>query len=158
MKQHLQRIYLDTSVFGGYYETEFELYSKMLFQKIIKGEIILLYSQITEIELSRAPNNVQKLIQQIPEDYIEFLSITDEARELAKQYIAEKVVGKTSNSDCLHIAIATISNADILASWNFKHIVNINRIRGYNGINIKNGFRMLEIRTPREIITYEKEK
>ena len=49
-------------------------------------------------------------------------------------------------------------NPDILASWNFKHIVNISRIRGYNGINIKNGYRMLEIRTPREIISYEKEK
>ena len=156
MKPHVQRIYVDTSVFGGYYEPEFESHTRPLFNKIRKGEIILLYSQMTEIELSRAPENVKKLVKQIPEQHIEFLSITDEASNLAKQYIAEKVVGKTSNSDCLHIAIATINNADILASWNFKHIVNINRIRGYNAINLKNGFRMLEIRTPREIITNEK--
>ncbi len=130
MKQHLQRIYIDTSVFGGYFETEFEMHTKMLFQKIMKGEIIMLYSQMTEIELSKAPENVQKLVKQILESHIEFLSITDEAEELAKQYIAEKVVGKTSNSDCVHIAIATINNADILASWNFKHIVNINLIIG----------------------------
>lgn len=158
MKQHVPRIYIDTSVFGGYFEKEFEKHTKILFQKIMKGEIILLYSQMTEIELSKAPDNIQKLVKQIPEAHIEFLSITNEAEALAKQYIAEKVVGKTSNSDCLHIAIATVNNADILASWNFKHIVNINRIRGYNGINHKNGYRMLEIRTPREIIAYEKEK
>ena len=158
MKKHIQRIYIDTSVFGGYFETEFELHTKVLFQKIMKGEIILLYSQMTEIELSKAPENIQQLVKQIPEAHIEFLSITHEARDLAKQYIDEKVVGKTSNSDCLHIAIATVNNADILASWNFKHIVNVNRIRGYNGINHKNGFRMLEIRTPREIVSYEKEK
>ena len=156
MKQHPQRIYVDTSVFGGYFETEFDTHTKPLFDKITKGQIILLYSQMTEIELSKAPENVRTLIKRIPEQHIEFLTVTDEARYLAKQYITEKVVGKTSNSDCLHIAIATINNADILASWNFKHIVNINRIRGYNGINLKNGFRMLEIRTPREIISYEK--
>ena len=158
MTQHTQRFYLDTSVFGGYFEPEFEQHTKLLFGRIMKGEIRLLYSQMTEIELSKSPEHVQKLIKSIPESHIEFLSITDEARDLAKQYIAEKVVGKTSDADCLHIAIATISNADILASWNFKHIVNINRIRGYNGINLKNGYKILEIRTPREIIIYEEEK
>jgi hypothetical protein len=132
MKQHVQRIYVDTSVFGGCYEAEFETHSKLLFQKIMEGNIILLYSQMTEIELSKAPATIKQLVKQIPEKNIEFLSITDEATDLAKQYIDERVVGKTSNSDCLHIAIATINNADILASWNFKHIVNINRIRGYN--------------------------
>jgi hypothetical protein len=80
------------------------------------------------------------------------LSINDEAIDLADKYISENVVGKTSRPDCLHIAIATLHNADVLASWNFKHIVNITRIRGYNGVNYMNGYKMLEIRTPREII------
>jgi hypothetical protein len=68
------------------------------------------------------------------------------------RYIAEKVVGRTSLADCQHIAIATINNADILASWNFKHIVNLNRIRGYNSVNLKEGLRILEIRSPKELI------
>jgi hypothetical protein len=46
MTHHVQRIYVDTSVFGGYYEQEFEIHSKLLFQKIMKGDIILLYSQV----------------------------------------------------------------------------------------------------------------
>jgi hypothetical protein len=83
------------------------------------------------------------------------LEITDEAIDLATDYINEKVVGKTSFADCLHIAIATISRADFLISWNFKHIVNIERIRGYNSINIKKGYKQLEIRSPREFENYE---
>jgi hypothetical protein len=85
----------------------------------------------------------------------EFIEISEEVVELATEYIAEKVVGQTSFADCLHIAIATISRADFLVSWNFKHIVNVQRIRGYNSINIKNGYRLLEIRSPREFEKYE---
>lgn len=74
---------------------------------------------------------------------------------MATQYIAEGVVGQTSLADCLHIALATINRADYLISWNFKHIVNVQRIRGYNSINIKNGYKELEIRSPRDFVIYE---
>jgi len=148
----VERIYLDTSVFGGYFESEFDLWTKILFDKIIQGEIKMLYSQMTEIELGNAPQHIKKLIEEIPEQNIEFLLLTDEANRLAEFYINENVVGKTSLADCIHIALATLNNADILASWNFKHIVNVTRIRGYNSVNYKHGHKILEIRTPREII------
>lgn len=148
----MERIYLDTSVFGGFFEPEFEFWTKLLFDKIIKGEIKMLFSQLTEIELNRAPQYVKNLVKQIPDKHVEFLAITDEANQLAGHYVKENVVGKTSLEDCRHIAIATLNNADILASWNFKHIVNISRIRGYNGVNYKLGHKILEIRTPREIL------
>jgi len=64
-------------------------------------------------------------------------------------------VGKISFSDCLHIALATINKADFLISWNFKHIVSVQRIRGYDSINIKNGYKQLDIRSPREFRKYE---
>ena len=73
---------------------------------------------------------------------------------MATEYITEKVVGQTSFADCLHIALATINQADLLVSWNFKYIVNIERIRGYNSINIKNEYKQLEIRSPRDLMTY----
>jgi len=85
----------------------------------------------------------------------EFLETIDEAVELATQYISGRVVGQTSFADCLHIALATINRADYLISWNFRHIVNIQRIRGYNSVNIKNGYKELEIRSPRAFMTYE---
>ncbi|MDR2206534.1 MAG: PIN domain protein [Flavobacteriaceae bacterium] len=151
----MNKIYLDTSVFGGYFDSEFELWTRILFNKIIKGEYKIIFSKLTDIELFPAPENVRQLVNLIPESQIINVDITDEANELAEQYLIENVVGRTSRADCTHIALATLNNADILVSWNFKHIVNVNRIRGYNAVNYKLGYKILEIRTPREILEYE---
>ena len=97
----------------------------------------------------------EELVKSLSADLTRFIETTDEAIDLATEYIREKVVGQTSYADCLHIALATIHRADFLVSWNFKHIVNIERIRGYNAINIKNGYKQLEIRSPREFEKYE---
>jgi hypothetical protein len=86
---------------------------------------------------------------------VEFVELTYEINQLAEQYIREGVVGETSIDDCRHIACATVNKVDCLVSWNFKHIVNIFRIRGYNSINLKNGYGQLDIRSPKEIISDE---
>jgi len=151
----MERIYLDTSVFGGYYDSEFELWTKLLFKNIYEGKYIILYSKLTDVELQPAPQRVKDLLLTIPIKYIEKVEISEEAKELANKYISENVVGRTSMADCIHIALATLNDADLLVSWNFKHIVNVSRIRGYNSINYRYGHRILEIRSPREIINYE---
>lgn len=152
-----QRIYIDTSVFGGYFDHEFAKHTIPLFDRLKKNEFTLLYSTITQDELENAPEKVKQLVRNLKAEWTEFLDITDEAVDLATQYITEKVVGQTSFADCMHIAIATINRADFLVSWNFKHIVNVQRISGYNSINIKNGYKQLEIRSPREFEKYENE-
>jgi hypothetical protein len=151
----MERIYLDTSVFGGYFEPEFELWTKVLFDKVAKGDFKVLISRLTDIELEHAPHQVRELAKSLDKRNIEWLDITTEAVHLADKYIQEKVVGQTSHSDCIHIAIATLHYADVLVSWNFKHIVNHIRIRGYNSVNFKYGHKMLDIRSPREILYYE---
>jgi len=150
-----QRIYLDTSVFGGHFDEEFKEHTIPLFDRITEGEFVILYSTVTQEELENAPENVKELVKSLRADQTEFIETTDEAIDLASEYISENVVGQTSYADCLHIALATIYRADFLISWNFKHIVNIQRIRGYNSINIKNGYKQLEIRSPREFEKYE---
>lgn len=150
-----QRIYIDTSVFGGYFDEEFKEHTIPLFDRLKNNEFTLLFSTVTEDELENAPENVKSLVKGLRPESTEFLDATADAIDLATEYITEKVVGQTSFADCLHIAIATINRADFLVSWNFKHIVNIDRIRGYNSINIKNGYRQLEIRSPREFEKYE---
>ncbi|HKK40354.1 MAG TPA: PIN domain-containing protein [Cryomorphaceae bacterium] len=150
-----QRIYFDTSVFGGYFDEEFQEFTRPLFDRIKKGEITIIFSTILESELELAPEKVRNLVRKIKKDDAEFVEESNDAIELASEYLSEKVVGQTSYSDCLHIALATIIQADLLVSWNFKHIVNIQRIRGYNSINIKNGYKSLEIRSPRDIMDYE---
>ena len=150
-----QRLYIDTSVFGGYFDEEFSEYTIPLFERLQNGEFRLLFSSITQDEISFAPESVKKLVKSLKTENTEFIETNDETVELATQYIAESVVGQTSFADCLHIALATIYRADYLISWNFKHIVNVQRIRGYNAINIKNGYKVLEIRSPRDFMTYE---
>ena len=150
-----QRLYIDTSVFGGYFDDEFAEFTRPLFNRLQNGEFRLLFSTVTQDELNPAPEKVKEFVRNLKMENTEFIETTDEAVELASQYIAERVVGQTSFADCLHIALATINRADYLISWNFKHIVNIQRIRGYNSVNIKNGYKELEIRSPRDFMIYE---
>jgi hypothetical protein len=148
----VERIYLDTSIFGGYFEPEFELWTKVLFDRIAKRDFKVLISRLTDIELENAPKQVKDLANTLQKENIEWIDITNESILLANKYLEEKVVGQTSQSDCIHIAIATLNYADVLVSWNFKHIVNHLRIRGYNSVNFKYGHKILDIRSPREIL------
>lgn len=151
----IKKYYIDTSVFGGYFDTEFEEMTKRLFDQISKLGVRIINSELTKNELINAPEKVKDFVKSIQNDALEYIEITDEALELAEIYINENVVGKTSREDCIHIALATIFRADVLVSWNFKHIVNLNRIRGYNSVNLKTGYPTIEIRSPLELIDYE---
>jgi predicted nucleic acid-binding protein len=151
----IKSAYLDTSVFGGYFDEEFSEATVSFFERIIREKITLIISEVLTAELQNAPEQVRDLINIIPKHQINLIDVDTETEHLAKTYISEKVVGKTSYADCLHIALATLSHADILVSWNFKHIVNIDRIRGYNSVNLKLGYKMLEIHSPLELGTYE---
>ena len=108
-----------------------------------------------ELELKNAPEKIKEHFLSLTETQTEFVEITAEINLLAEQYIGENVVGKTSIDDCRHIACATVNKVDYLVSWNFKHIVNVFRIRGYNSVNLKNGYAQLEIRSPKDIIENE---
>ncbi|MFN5847174.1 MAG: PIN domain-containing protein, partial [Chitinophagales bacterium] len=143
------RLYFDTSVFGGVFDEEFKEYSLPLFESVVLKEYILLFSSLTQEELNGAPDKVKEYFNNIEASNIEIVESSEKAIELASEYIAANVVGKTSFADCLHIALATISEADYLISWNFKHIVNVFRIEGYNSVNVKLGYKELEIRSPR---------
>lgn len=151
-----QKIYIDTSVIGGYFDEEFKIVTQKLFDEVIQGEYKIVISSVTIGELEHAPEKVRNLLSILKIDF-ELIQLSDDAIELATEYQNENVVGKTSFDDCLHIAIATIARLDFLVSWNFKHIVNIKRIRGYNSINIRSGYPAIEIRSPKDMINYENE-
>lgn len=149
-----QRIYIDTSVVGGYFDEEFKEATQGLFQRLENAEIIFVISDLLDLELIDAPQNVRELLLKYSADKFEKVKLTEEAIKLADIYITEKVVGKTSLEDCRHIALATINRVDVLASWNFKHIVNLEKIKGYNSVNLRLGYQMLEIRSPKDLIKY----
>jgi len=153
----IKRVYIDTSVVGGNFDKEFSDDTVPFFDSVRNGKVILVVSDLLEAELLRAPTFVKELLENLPSHQLERVRVSEEAIKLADKYIEAKVVGRTSRADCQHIAIATICHADVLVSWNFKHIVNLDRIRGYNGINFQNGYQMIEIRTPKEIFSYGNE-
>jgi predicted nucleic acid-binding protein len=145
------RIYVDTSVFGGCLEPEFELASRRLFARFRAGEDRLVISDITIAELERAPQPVQDVLGDIPVGFVERWAVLPEAEALADRYLEEGVIPVRMKFDAQHIAVATIAAVDVLVSWNFKHIVNLQRIRGYNTVNASLGYPPVEIRTPQEV-------
>ena len=149
-----QRIYIDTSVIGGYYDEEFLEVTRELFKRLENNEITFVISDLIDLELLEAPEQVRELLGKYSVDKFERIALTADAIQLADAYITEKVVGKTSLEDCRHIALATINRVDVLASWNFRHIVNLDRIKGYNSVNLRLGFPMIEIRSPKDLIKY----
>jgi hypothetical protein len=133
------------------FDEEFKFFTGIFFDRVFKNEICLIISDLLEGELASASDWVLEFYQSLPSGQLELVKGTKESDGLAEQYITEKVVGRASLADCQHIAIATI-NTDVLVSWNFKHIVNLSRIRGYNSVNLKGGLRTLDIRSPKELI------
>jgi predicted nucleic acid-binding protein len=152
-----QRIYIDTSIVGGYFDEEFKEATIKLFERLDNNEIIFVVSDLLDLELINAPQQVRELLFNYPANKFQRIELTEEAINLADKYIDEKVVGKTSLEDCRHIAMATIHKVDVLASWNFKHIVNLDRIKGYNSVNLRLGYSMIEIRSPKDLVNYGNE-
>jgi len=124
------------------------------FRRLQDNEVKFIISDLLELELIQAPKHVSELLLKYPSDRFERIELTQEIMDLADKYISEKVVGRSSLEDCRHIALATVYRVDVLASWNFKHIVNLDRIKGYNSVNLRMGYPTIEIRTPQELVRY----
>lgn len=145
-------VYTDTSVIGGCFDKEFKAHSLALWDEFKNGTKRLILSDLVRMELDGANKEVKSILKEVPAIFKIDIKTTVKASALAKIYIAEGALSNKCYNDALHIALATLHNADILASWNFKHIVNLDRIKLYNSINLRMGYRLIEIRTPREIL------
>lgn len=148
----MEKVYADTSVIGGCFDLEFKVWSEALFEEFKSGTKSLIVSDLVHWELTNAHSDIQNKLNEVPLQYRTDLVTTAEAKKLADMYIQEGALTNKSYHDAVHIALATLNHADVLASWNFKHIVNLNRIRLYNSINLRMGYNLIEIRTPREIL------
>jgi len=154
MKRKL-RIYIDTSVIGGCCDNEFSEWSNRLIKDFKRGLYVPVISEITEAEISKAPQEVHDILFDLIQHKCEVILETEESIELAQQYIEAKILTANFENDARHIAVATVNNVDIVVSWNFKHIVHFDKIRLFNSVNIKEGYRSIEIYSPREVISYE---
>ena len=151
------RVYVDTSVFGGRHDEEFRTPSQRFFDRVQHGEFVVLVSDITTRELESAPEEVQKTLRDLPEGSLEQVFVDAEAGALKEAYISAGVVGRASEDDAQHVAVATVAEADMILSWNFRHIVNRDLIRKYNAVNVLKGYRQIDIYSPLEIVYGDEE-
>ena len=151
------RVYVDTSVFGGVHDDEFRVASERFFKAVRNGVFSILTSQPIAIEISRAPDNVQATFDAVRAD-AEVLETTEEAENLAEAYMSAEVVPAASRVDALHVALASVARADIVVSWNFKHIVQLRRIHAFHAVNLVHGYPLIEIRSPLEVIDDDDEE
>jgi len=147
--------YVDASVIGGCEDVEFAEASRALWNLFIKGNYVQVLSEHTLREIQEAPERLRARLLDVPEAHQIVLTDIPEAYALAEAYLAHGVIGPGSRSDALHVALATIGRVDVMVSWNFRHIVNFGRIRLFNAVNLEQGYGMIEIRTPREILPDE---
>jgi len=147
-----QRIYIDTSVIGGYHDEEFEMATRQLFKRIADKDFEIYFSEVNETELINAPQHVKEVKNLIPPECLHYAEMTDEAKELALLYISEKALGKASRNDAYHIALASVNRIDCLISWNFRHIVNYDKIKMFNSINMRFGYPLINICSPLEFM------
>src|SRR5438067_430028 len=110
------KFYVDTSVWGGYYDKEFSEWTIPFFEQARQGLFTIVLSDVTIGELQNAPQNIQDLPTTIPPQFIELVTITDEQFTLAGYYVTEDALTQKFYSDAQHIAIVTILKVDSLVS------------------------------------------
>jgi hypothetical protein len=148
-------VYLDTSVIGGCFDQQFALWSNGLIEDIRSHHYAFATSEIVALEISRAPAEVQLKYGELLE-FCEPLLCTpnEEVVDLVDAYLGHGILSEKFRNDMMHIALAAVFAVDIVASWNFKHIVRYEKIVRFNAVNLEYGYRQLAIHSPREVSSY----
>lgn len=149
------RVYLDTSVVGGCFDPEFAVWSNALVADFRAGRIAPVVSELVAAEVQVAPHQVREKFEDLLRMGAELLMIDRNALDLASEYARHGILPARFRNDLLHIAMASVANVDVLVSWNFKHIVRLEKIRLYSATNLEAGYRPIEIYSPREVASYE---
>ncbi len=134
------------------------MWSEALIEDFRRRRYVPVLSDVTSAEVGPAPGFVQALHRELVALPAEVVSVTNETVALVESYTARSVLGARFINDMLHIALATVAEVDVLVSWNFKHIVRLDKIRLFNAVNIEQGYKVLAIYSPREVISYGAEE
>lgn len=151
------RVYADTSVFGGCFDDEFSVESRRFFDEVRQGRFLLVVSEILLFELRGAPVHVREVLTKLPTEAVEVVENPEEVVALRDAYLSVGILTETSSQDATHVAAASVADADLIVSWNFKHIVHFEKIRGFHAVNLLKGYRMVEIYSPKEVVGFEEE-
>ena len=146
------RLYVDTSVIGGCLDPEFSLGSLRVIQAARDSRVILLISDIVVREIRKAPPKVVSILETLPLDAVHDVPIDDEVQDLRDAYLQAGILDRKWVDDATHVAAATVARADAIVSWNFRHIVRLDKIKAYNQINLLQGYGVITIVSPTEVV------
>ena len=146
------RLYLDTSVIGGYFDAEWMDETRELWAQARAEKWQLLTLIVTERELRDAPGQVRQLFEETFQRATDLLAVTDEVENLAQEYLKAGVVSAKFADDARHVALCTVHRINYLVSWNFRNLVNVRRAAGFNAVNSLQGWPPVSIVNPKELI------
>jgi predicted nucleic acid-binding protein len=149
-------LYLDTSVLGGFFDDEFKEPTQELWRLMDQGHFRFLTSFVTVDELAEAPERVRELFATTFASG-NILEVTGEMEQLAAAYMSQAVLTPKYSDDARHVAVCTVARIDYLVSWNFRHLVNVQREKGFNVVNLLQGYPTLRIVNPLELIYGDKD-
>lgn len=153
----VQRVYIDTSVIGGCLDPEYAPWSKGLLADFRLGLLKAVLSDIIAAEIEDAPLPVQEIYAELLTLQPDLIEVDEPALELADLYQQRGILTPKFYVDGLHVALACVAEADVMVSWNFKHIVHFDKIRLFNAVNLERGYKSLHIYSPREVASNEEE-
>ena len=145
-------MYLDNSILGGYFDSEFQEATHRLWRMAEAGECRFVASVVTQEEATLAPPDVVRLFVRTFPDDTALLELTPRAAELAQAYVTAGVVSAKYVDDARHVAIATTHGIGVVVTWNFRHLANYRREAGFNRVNLENGYPAVRIISPLEIV------
>jgi predicted nucleic acid-binding protein len=149
-------VYAETSVFGGVFDDEFKEPSEAFVDALVAGSFALVTSEVVRQEIAAAPQAVRQLFDaMLP--VAQIVTVTSETLQLQQAYLSAGIVSERFATDALHVALATVSGASMIVSWNFRHIVNFQKIPKYNAVNKLHGYGDIAIYSPLEVVGYEDE-
>ena len=140
------KLYLETSVFGFYFDTSLpnkqkRIAVRKLLQQIKKGIFEGYISGLVRAELEKAPQPYRDRLLRLIDRYglkaVEYDA--DAAGELYEKYLRARVAPGAPDDDAAHIAIATVAGVDVVVSCNLKHLANELASRRFLAVNILQG-------------------
>jgi predicted nucleic acid-binding protein len=149
------RVYIETSALGFYYDDKAPRERdaiRRLLGRIEKRELEGLTSEVTLEEVRAAPANLStRLLQVVERMAIPIMPVTPEIARLAEVYLQAGVIPRTHPADAVHVAVGVVCKADVIASYNLKHLASYRAVALVNSLNRERGHPIIDIRTPEQI-------
>jgi len=156
-------LYVETSVFGFYYDTsarnrQKRIAVRTLLRQIEEGRLQGYVSGLVRTELEKAPDPYRRRLLGLIDRYglITVEYDEDEVARLQEKYLEARVVPTSVSDDAAHVAIATVAAMDVVVSCNLRHLANELAVRRFLAVNMRLGYSSnLSIRQPEEVVIYE---